>query len=560
MSGYPKSVVFPASSTLPELVVWAFGGARPERAYKLYVLVATALVPWLVAAGCLAWRLSAGASATAVLLFLAYLWTDFPINYASLGMVPYLLAIPLSLVATGAFGRFLDAGGFGRWLIASALCSAAFLVHLTSAMIIAPAGAIAYAASRSGMGVRRHLGVWLLPAVVLALNAFWWLPALWLSGTKGASDFVFRHPEGALHRIVAIATGEAPIEAILAALGLPGLFATARRGRGLGAALWGFCLAGFFWGYLASDFRGLDFLQPGRHTYAFYAGLSVAAGAGFFAFLERLRPETLGRIRLDRWAMIAAALIAVRILAVPLAASVRMRVAGPDPFLSSRPSATLLRLVDAVKRYTKPGDRVLYEESGFDVQGIPDPYQHGRFSGLMPWRAGVELIGGPYLHAALLTNFTQFGEGRLFGVEDWDRDVFVKYARLYRPGLMVCWTPRARRFCQSNPDLATVLEDDGVILIARISGFEGDAIRGKADVTAEPGRLTVRAMAPDLDGTVVLRYHSVPSLQARPAVPVDATFEEGDPAPFIRLRPSPGVSEVELEMIPPVRIPWAPGR
>jgi hypothetical protein len=324
--------------------------------------------------------------------------------------------------------------------------------------------------------------------------------------------------------------------------------------------LWGFCLAGFFWGYLASDFRTFDFLQPGRHTYAFYTGLCVAAGAGFTPFLERLKPASFGPIRLDRWALIAAALIAVRILGVAVVGSVRMRIGGPEPFLVSKPPATLLRLVDGIKGYAKPGDRVLYEESGFDVQGIPDPYQHGRFSGLMPWRAGVELIGGPYLHAALRTNFTQFGEGRLFGVENWDRDFFVKYARLYRPTLMVCWTPRARHFCRTNPDLATVLEDDGVILIARISGFEGDAVRGSADVTAEPGRLKVRAMAPDLDGSVVLRYHSVPSLQARPAVPVDATFEEGDPVPFIRLRPPPGVSEVELEMIPPVRIPWATGR
>src|SRR5690242_11253148 len=30
MAGYAKSVVFPASSTLPELVVFAFGGSRPE--------------------------------------------------------------------------------------------------------------------------------------------------------------------------------------------------------------------------------------------------------------------------------------------------------------------------------------------------------------------------------------------------------------------------------------------------------------------------------------------------------------------------------------------------
>src|SRR3954471_5823682 len=29
MAGYPKSVIFPASSTLPELIVWAFGGDNP---------------------------------------------------------------------------------------------------------------------------------------------------------------------------------------------------------------------------------------------------------------------------------------------------------------------------------------------------------------------------------------------------------------------------------------------------------------------------------------------------------------------------------------------------
>ena len=49
MAGYAKSVVFPASSTLPELVVAAFGGKRPELAYKLYVLLSAAAYPWLIA-------------------------------------------------------------------------------------------------------------------------------------------------------------------------------------------------------------------------------------------------------------------------------------------------------------------------------------------------------------------------------------------------------------------------------------------------------------------------------------------------------------------------------
>ncbi len=569
MAGYAKSVVFPASSTLPELVVWAFGGDNPARAYKLYVLIASAIAPWLLAWACGLWRLRPGAAAAAVWLYLAYVWVDFPINYVALGMVPYFLAIPLSLVAAGAFGRFLDAGGPLRWLAAALLCSAAFLVHLTAGMIVAPAGAFAYLAAlrlrrkpEARLGVLRHVGVWLVPLVVLVLNAFWWLPALWLSETKGASDFVFSHPEGVLTRLVGIATNEAPIEPVLIALGLPGLAVLIRRNAAMGWTLAGFVVSGLFWGYLAGGVRQLDFLQPGRHTYAFYTGLALAAGPGLDAFLRKLRPEEGAPrgVRLDRWALVALVLVGVRILGAPLAASVQARVGGREPFLTSQPPPRFFWIVDRIKAHAKPGQRVLYEEGGFAVPGIPDPFGGGRFSGLIPSVTGTELIGGPYLHAALKTNFTQFGEGKLFESADWDRDFFIRYARLYRPSLMVCWTPRARRFCQSNPDLATVVDDDGTILVARISGFEGDAASGEAEVTATAGRLMVRGMVPDLDGSVVLRYHHVPSLRAHPDVPVDAQFEEGDPVPLIRIRPPEGVAEVELEMVPPVSIPWAPSR
>ncbi len=51
MSGYAKSVVFPSSSTLPELAVALFGGNDPELAYKIYVLVSAVAVPWLIATG-----------------------------------------------------------------------------------------------------------------------------------------------------------------------------------------------------------------------------------------------------------------------------------------------------------------------------------------------------------------------------------------------------------------------------------------------------------------------------------------------------------------------------
>lgn len=147
------------------------------------------------------------------------------------------------------------------------------------------------------------------------------------------------------------------------------------------------------------------------------------------------------------------------------------------------------------------------------------------------------MIGGPYLHAALKTNFTQFGEGKLFGKERWGRDRFVRYARVYRPAAIVCWDPWARMFCKANPDLIEIEDDDGLFLVGRVKGFGGAAVVGKAEVVATPDGLRVTRAEGGLDGSVVLRYHSVPCLRTEPPAALDAVFLEDDPVPFIRLRP-----------------------
>jgi len=606
MAGYAKSVVFPASSTLPELAISAFGGEHPEFAYKVYVLVSAAAVPWLIALACAFWRIPPAGAAIAVLLDLLYIWTDFPINYAAFGMLPYFLSIPLGLVATGAFARFLTRGGTLNWLITAGLMSLAFLVHLTTAMVIVPAAVLSYLAvvvrgrvhsarearegrpSRTGppgfvptrkLTVPGHVAVWVIPLVVLAVNSFWWLPGIWLASTKGPSDFVFTHSnEGVVRRLAQIAGSEPPVQSMLLAAGVLGLVVLWRRGPIQTWALVGFCAAGIGWGYLAGGSRALDFLQPGRHTYACYSALVVAGGAGLDELLRRLRSGLRGVDRLDRWVMAGVALVGIRIVGYPLVESVRSRLAcnleiqflkwggytlplidsirlrfGPgEPFLSSRPSPRLLWVVDRVKRYLHPGERLLYEEGGFGIPGVPDPFHGGRFSGLLPERTGVEVIGGPYLHASLKTNFTQFGEGMLCGKADWNRADFVRYAKLYGPSAILCWSPRAVRFCRENPDLVHILEQDGSVLVGRIVGFEGAVMEGKGRVDARPGRIHIREMSPGLDGTVVLRYHSVPYLTTSPLVACDSEHREDDPVPFIRLRPPPGTSEVELEVHFPV--------
>ncbi len=428
------------------------------------------------------------------------------------------------------------------------------------------------------MSALGHIAVWIIPLIVLAVNAFWWLPGIWLAATKGPSDFVFRHTEGVVRRLAQIVNGEPPVQTILLAAGVLGLVVLWRRGPIQAWALFGFCAAGFCWGYLAGGLRALDFLQPGRHTYACYSALAVAGGAGFDELLRRLRAGPRGVDHLDRWLMAGLALVGVRVEGYPLVQSLRGRLAcnlevrffnwagfslpaidpirlrfGPgEPFLSSRPSPRLLWVLDHVKRTLEPGERLLYEEGGFGLPGVQDPFQGGRFSGLLPERTGVEVIGGPYLHASLKTNFTQFGEGKLCGKADWNRADFVRYAGLYGPSAILCWSPHARRFCQENPDLVRILDDDGLVMIGRIVGFEGAVMEGKARVEAGPGRIRVRDMSPGLDGSVVLRYHSVPYLKTSSPVACESEFREDDPVPFIRLRPTPGTNEVELKLHFPV--------
>ena len=92
------------------------------------------------------------------------------------------------------------------------------------------------------------------------------------------------------------------------------------------------------------------------------------------------------------------------------------------------------------------------------------------------------------------------------------------------------------------------------LLVGRVLGFEGAAIRGRAEVEASPGRLRVTGLVPDLDGLVVLRYHVVPGLRCRPAMPIVPLLLEDDPVPFLALKPAPGQTQTLLDIgFPPGR-------
>ena len=141
------------------------------------------------------------------------------------------------------------------------------------------------------------------------------------------------------------------------------------------------------------------------------------------------------------------------------------------------------------------------------------------------------------------------------GKAGWERERFLTYARLYRPSAIVCFSVEARRFCVRNPDLVRISFHKNRLLVGTVLGFEGPAIRGRAEVAAEPGRLRVTGLVPDLDGLVVLRYHVVPGLRCQPADADRADPAGGRPRPIPRAYgPRTGQTQTLLDIgFPPGR-------
>jgi hypothetical protein len=581
MAGYPKSILFPPSSTLFDVAALLTAGRWPAPTYKITVFLAVAAFPFLTWLAAHRLGLSPLARFATVLLGLLYVWTNggeggFPLNYARYGMVPYFLAIPLGLAWLGQFVRFVQQGGIVRGLTTTLFGALVWMVHITTPLVLAPAAACGYLSAcrhRRPDGLPcltrgRHLAIAAMPVIIIALNAFWWWPGLLLRSERGDSGFALANREPVLERLTDVVAVAPPIQVVLYGLALLGALQLFRRQPITTWALGGLLAAGVFWGYLAGFFRSLDFLQPGRHTYALHLAACLYAGAGLSSILaSEDHPTSSARIVRT----LAVGLIGARLFAPDLLENLSLRLGTPNRpgFLACRPPERLIWIIDQIKRSMKPGERLLYEESGFDLPDEPDPYDGGRFSGLLPWFTGVELLGGPYLHVALRSNFTQFGEGRLFGQENWTEAHFRRYAEIYRPSAILCWSRHARAFCEAHPELIEILArheqpvlrvdlrtgraftQTTQLIFGRVKGYEGSTARGSAEVQARPGQLWVRRPpGARLDAPAVLRYHYVPGLTGRPPIPLQPVWLGADPVPLIALTPPAEAASLELSFRP----------
>lgn len=567
MSGYAKSIIYPSSSTLVELVVFLFGGDRPSLAYNLYVIGGGASLPFLVLAAAMFWSNDRMVWLLATGLYVIYFWTDWAMHYLQFGMVAFALAGPMSLLATGAFFHWLrnaagslSSGPGARWRSrlswAAATLAAGFMAvtHLTTPIAVSPAFLVMTIAAWRRLSWSTRLAMPLFALGVIALNLFWLLPGVLLWSTKGDTAVVFTNPN-VVERLVDLVTIEPVIQRTLLALSFVGLAAGWRRDRMRSAGLAATLAWTFTFGYLAGWFPSLDFMQPGRYTLFVYTWGTLIAALGWTHLASMFSVFW-------RRALVAGCVIAaVWLWGQPLFDLYRQSAAARGQALPTRMPEFASALLDLLRERTKPGDRLLFEECnrGVNVQGRTFEHPMGalRLSPLIPLETGLEVIGGPYLYTHQRTNFTQFGDGNLFGRQGFpDPAAFHELASCYDVDWILFWSPLSRQYFGQMLDRVQVVAKLGVfpneyILAKYVKG--PSPLCGKADVTVSPGKIQLENIRAE-EGVLEIPYHWTPRLVSKPPVEIAPVTHSIDPIPFISVRNPPDKLTIYLQPLPWIEV------
>jgi hypothetical protein len=165
---------------------------------------------------------------------------------------------------------------------------------------------------------------------------------------------------------------------------------------------------------------------------------------------------------------------------------------------------------------------------------------------IVPWRTGLEVIGGPYPLVWLQHNFTNFAflsgielpeEVRLFGraLADFTPEQLRLYLDTYNVGWVIAFTPESVETFQRAPWLRPVAR------VGRHRIFESADpatafLKGAGSVRVEYGAMHVTNAS---RGELVLKYHWAPFLTTDPPQEIAPHVVLDDPVPFIRLPANP---------------------
>jgi hypothetical protein len=538
MAGYAKTLIFPTSSTLGELVA-IVSGENAAAGYRGYVWASVLLFPIVLgfAARCLA----GGWSAFTVALALGVVWTwvGWPSVYAGWGMGSFVLASAASIWAGVRLASWLQQPSWPAWTDGTLLATLATIAHPSSPVILVLMLLPAYLACAGNLTWRAHLAAWAVPVLVVLAWSPWWFPAALLWDTYGTTQTGLFNPN-VRGRIMELITGRFAEERALfvAALGsAAGLYGLdrARSWSAIAGAAALFLLA-----YPAGMFRWAWTLQHGRYSQPFFALLLVLVASGSVRLARELRGRPGNSSR--RLALAIMLLCSAAATALITPKTLKYILARPLPPVRMEIPEPVRQIADRLRDLPLGNGRVLFEDRG---DFALDPFAGTNPSALMPLLAPGQYVGGPYLYTHLKTNFTQCGDGKFLGrpMQTLDRATVERYARLYNLQWAVLWSPPMIRLAEGNSDLFRSVARHGPLHLYELARAPNWAVAGSASVVARPDRLEVREASPNANGTLILSYHWIRTLHS--SVPMRPVYLLDDPAPFIAVDRPPGQFVIE---------------
>jgi hypothetical protein len=600
MAGYGKSIIFPTSSTLPDLVA-IISGPYAACGYNLISTACTFLTPVVLGLAAVSLTRSWASALLALVFGVQWTWCSWPVTYVTWGMGPFILASAASVWSAAQLVHWLDHGWIRSIVGGTMVAAIAVVLHPLSLITLALTVMPAYLVRMRHLNWRDHLATWSVPLVVAAFWSPWWIPALVLRDTYGTSavGFVnenvrirmdellqFRWPEETALLLGALLVGGVLLKldmrrglcvTVLAAvlfIVLPSArqlhlplslqvtwpvvsVAAAALAVDLGVGIYrrGEAGAGFFFGGFVALFALAYFggatellwrLQPGRFTQPLYALLVVFVSCGIVGLLAKLRERPWKFTQYH--ALHCLALVALGwMLIVPRAGYFFYRIDAVRPLRADLPQE-FLDLARFLKDTVDDSGRILFEDRGRLQEEELDPFGGTNPSALLPLLAPGQYIGGPYLYTNLKSNFTQFGDGKLFNrpVRFLDLATFEHYAQMYNIRWLVCWSRPMVAFADRYPDYFRAQGRFGPLRAYSLDRAPNWALTGRAHVRAQPDRLEVSDAEADSNGVLVLAYHWIDTLRSSAAIrPV---LKQPDPVPFIAVDQAPSQFVIENRM------------
>jgi hypothetical protein len=509
----------------------------PGVAVRLFLFLALVTFPlWIFLAGR---RMGFPEDQLVWILFtlLAMAWLDPRItDFWRWGLVCFAASAYFSIYVLALFENFLHKPS-GRLYLALCLSSSGlFLLHIVGPVILIPALILFTFAARP-LGLMWRAALITVPLIVLAVNAFWFIPYWLARHLPSPEGMEYNYPPdgvahlkfGALSELAQRMSDPLTFGPLLLGsfLALYGFFILYRQTSiritlSLGIA----CFFGLFLMLFGSFIPVAHQIQPMRMLIPTFVFLTIPVGL----VLARLA-------RLIRFPVIGSA-----VLLAMLYAGSFVLLRHPEPLELPAKNG---HLSEFIAKDTDVNDRLAIQST--------DGYMYdGYETKIFPLILDREVIGSNF---QITHDAPQFLSTMLLGrpIPDWEPDLLKEALTRWGLAWIFTVTPDARLL------LATALDEPGQTVgnyqAFRVPGTVTRFASGTGQIKATVNRLELTQLEPD-EGLVVLRYRFHPGWRADADIPIYSFAVPEDPAGFIALKNPPASVTLQFDPWAMLHEPW----